>query len=99
MLQDAALCQSYSKETLDEIPDSCCTLRCSACSSSASGSRTAELCAFRSRFRRVPGFPHPRSGHDGEGRALLAFCAARKELGDWADIDIALRRSADGGRT
>lgn len=30
---------------------------------------------------------------------LLAFCAARKELGDWADIDIALRRSTDGGRT
>jgi sialidase-1 len=30
---------------------------------------------------------------------LLAFCAARKELGDWADIDIAMRRSTDGGRT
>lgn len=30
---------------------------------------------------------------------LLAFCAARKELGDWADIDIALRRSTDGGRS
>lgn len=30
---------------------------------------------------------------------LLAFCAARKELGDWADIDIALRRSTDGGKT
>ncbi len=30
---------------------------------------------------------------------LLAFCAARKEMGDWADIDIALRRSTDGGRT
>ncbi len=30
---------------------------------------------------------------------LLAFCAARKELGDWSDIDIALRRSTDGGRT
>jgi sialidase-1 len=30
---------------------------------------------------------------------LLAFCAARKELGDWADIDIALRRSTDRGKT
>ncbi|NWF84670.1 MAG: exo-alpha-sialidase [Bryobacteraceae bacterium] len=30
---------------------------------------------------------------------LLAFCAARKELGDWADIDIAMRRSTDGGKT
>lgn len=30
---------------------------------------------------------------------LLAFCAARKELGDWADIDLALRRSTDGGKT
>jgi sialidase-1 len=30
---------------------------------------------------------------------LLAFCAARKELGDWADIDVAMRRSTDGGKT
>jgi len=30
---------------------------------------------------------------------LLAFCAARKELGDWAHIGIAMRRSVDGGRT
>jgi sialidase-1 len=30
---------------------------------------------------------------------LLAFCAARKELGDWADIDIALRRSTDNGKS
>lgn len=30
---------------------------------------------------------------------LLAFCAARKEVGDWADIDIAMRRSTDGGKT
>jgi sialidase-1 len=30
---------------------------------------------------------------------LLAFCAARRELGDWADIDVALRRSTDRGRT
>jgi sialidase-1 len=30
---------------------------------------------------------------------LLAFCAARKGLGDWDDIDIMMRRSTDGGRT
>lgn len=30
---------------------------------------------------------------------LLAFCAARKDYGDWADIDIAMRRSTDGGKT
>ncbi|MEO7652416.1 MAG: sialidase family protein [Bryobacteraceae bacterium] len=30
---------------------------------------------------------------------LLAFCAARKDFGDWADIDIAMRRSSDGGKT
>jgi sialidase-1 len=30
---------------------------------------------------------------------LLAFCAARKGLGDWDDIDIAMRRSTDGGKT
>jgi sialidase-1 len=30
---------------------------------------------------------------------LLAFCAARKDYSDWADIDIAMRRSTDGGRT
>lgn len=30
---------------------------------------------------------------------LLAFCAARKDFGDWSDIDIALRRSTDGGKT
>lgn len=28
---------------------------------------------------------------------LLAFCAARRDLGDWADIDIAMRRSTDRG--
>jgi sialidase-1 len=31
--------------------------------------------------------------------SLLAFCAARKEASDWAHIDIAMRRSSDGGRT
>ena len=30
---------------------------------------------------------------------ILAFCAARVEPGDWSDIDIALRRSLDGGKT
>jgi sialidase-1 len=30
---------------------------------------------------------------------LLAFCAARKDYSDWADIDVAMRRSTDGGRT
>jgi sialidase-1 len=30
---------------------------------------------------------------------LLAFCAARKGLGDWDDIDIMMRRSTDGGVT
>jgi sialidase-1 len=31
--------------------------------------------------------------------SLLAFCAARKGLGDWDDIDIMMRRSTDGGHT
>lgn len=30
---------------------------------------------------------------------LLAFCAARKQAGDWSEIDIAMRRSQDGGKT
>jgi hypothetical protein len=31
---------------------------------------------------------------------ILAYCAARKDgIGDWADIDVALRRSTDGGRS
>lgn len=30
---------------------------------------------------------------------VLAFCAARKALSDWEDIDIAMRRSTDGGET
>ena len=34
----------------------------------------------------------------GDG-TLLAYCEARKSDGDWAEIDILLRRSADGGRT
>ncbi|MFO0808555.1 MAG: sialidase family protein [Gemmataceae bacterium] len=30
---------------------------------------------------------------------LLAYCEARKTSGDWAKIDIMMRRSADGGRS
>jgi len=30
---------------------------------------------------------------------ILTFCAARRARGDWSDIDIAMRRSADGGLT
>ncbi len=30
---------------------------------------------------------------------LLAICEARKNWGDWADIDILMRRSEDGGET
>lgn len=30
---------------------------------------------------------------------LLAFCEARKQGSDWADIDILMRRSTDGGQT
>ena len=30
---------------------------------------------------------------------VLAYCEARRQDGDWADIDIVLRRSEDGGRT
>jgi len=29
---------------------------------------------------------------------LLAFCAARKDFSDWAEINIALRRSTNGGK-
>jgi sialidase-1 len=31
--------------------------------------------------------------------SLLVFCAARRQVSDWADIDIMVRRSTDGGRT
>lgn len=30
---------------------------------------------------------------------VLAFCAARREASDWAEIKIVMRRSTDGGRT
>lgn len=33
------------------------------------------------------------------GGSLLAICEARKDWGDWSDIDILMRRSADGGKT
>jgi sialidase-1 len=33
------------------------------------------------------------------GGALLAFTSARRAASDWADIDLMLRRSTDGGKT
>ena len=43
---------------------------------------------------RIPGIVVTQRG------TILAYCAARKDgIGDWADIDIALRRSLDGGRS
>jgi sialidase-1 len=43
---------------------------------------------------RIPGLVVTTAG------TILAYCAARKSgIGDWADIDIALRRSTDGGDT
>jgi sialate O-acetylesterase len=30
---------------------------------------------------------------------LLAFCEARRASGDWAEIDVVMRRSSDGGRS
>ena len=47
---------------------------------------------FYARFR-IPGIV---AGADG---TLLAYCEARKTDDDWADIDILLRISHDGGRT
>jgi sialidase-1 len=41
---------------------------------------------------RIPALAMTKNG------TLLAFCAARKDYGDWSDIDIALRRSTDGGK-
>lgn len=35
-----------------------------------------------------------------QGNTVLAYAEARRDgFGDWADIDVVLRRSADGGRT
>ena len=43
---------------------------------------------------RIPGIVVTQRG------TILAYCAARKDgIGDWADIDIALRRSLDGGHS
>lgn len=42
---------------------------------------------------RIPALVVTRKG------TLLAFCAARKDFSDWAEINIALRRSTDGGKT
>ena len=42
---------------------------------------------------RIPGIVVTQKG------TLLAWCEARKEKGDWADIDILMRRSTDGGKT
>src|SRR5262245_29147450 len=42
---------------------------------------------------RIPCLVVTRSG------TLLAFTSARKGVSDWADIDLMLRRSTDGGKT
>ena len=43
---------------------------------------------------RIPGIVVTQRG------TILAYCAARRDgIEDWADIDIALRRSVDGGRS
>ena len=42
---------------------------------------------------RIPALVCSRKG------TLLAFCEARAQQSDWADMDILLRRSADGGKT
>lgn len=42
---------------------------------------------------RIPGIVVTTKG------TVLAYCVGRKAWGDWADIDIFLRRSSDGGKT
>jgi len=44
------------------------------------------------RAYRIPGIVTTAQG------TLLAWCEARRDQSDWADIDIVLRRSTDGGR-
>jgi sialidase-1 len=53
---------------------------------------------FEGRALGYAGFRIPALVSTAKG-TLLAFCAARKGLGDWDDIDIMLRRSTDRGRT
>ncbi|MGB3587456.1 MAG: sialidase family protein [Tunicatimonas sp.] len=45
------------------------------------------------RTYRIPGIVTTSQG------TLLAWCEARRDQSDWADIDIVLRRSTDGGST
>ncbi|MFK7779243.1 MAG: sialidase family protein [Gimesia sp.] len=42
---------------------------------------------------RIPGIVATKQG------TLLAYCEARRTSGDWADIDILMRRSTDGGKS
>lgn len=44
-------------------------------------------------LHRIPGLVVTAKG------TLLAYCEARKTGGDWAAIDVSLRRSTDGGKT
>lgn len=53
---------------------------------------------FEGRTLGYAGFRIPALVMTGKG-TLLAFCAARKGLGDWDEINIMMRRSTDGGRT
>jgi len=53
---------------------------------------------FEGRTGGYAGFRIPALVMTGKG-TLLAFCAARKGLGDWDEINIMMRRSTDGGRT
>ncbi|HAX42662.1 MAG TPA: sialidase family protein [Bryobacteraceae bacterium] len=60
--------------------------------------QTAPVTLFEAGTHGYRGYRIPALVMSSKG-TLLAFCAARKELGDWADIDIAMRRSTDGGKT
>lgn len=62
------------------------------------GERRSEILFDRQRIHgyarfRIPGVVTTAKG------TLLAYCEARRSDGDWADIDILLRRSTDGGQT
>jgi sialidase-1 len=69
-----------------------------ALSSLAQGQAPERITVFEGKTAGYKGYRIPALVITPKG-TLLAFCAARKELGDWADIDIALRRSTDGGKT